>query len=223
MPREGPPHRAVPKRVGCSRLAGLGCPRRQIGSFAQLKQRRSSAHQLLMPLPLTFQMKDGRSALIRRAYPGDAAALIDHVNGVAAEEIFIQTERANKTEDQERDWISGFDGQSSILIVAVVDGRLVGAADFSKGQQAKNAHVAELGIALAKEVRGLGLGRAIMEVGIDWARSAQVRKLFLGVFSTNDRAIGLYRDLGFQEEGRLRGQVILRGTPADLLLMSRWL
>ena len=50
-----------------------------------------------------------------------------------------------------------------------------------------------------------------------------IRKLFLGVFSTNERAIALYGALGFEGEGRLRGQVILDGLSADLLLMSHWI
>jgi RimJ/RimL family protein N-acetyltransferase len=176
-----------------------------------------------MTLPRPFLLRDGRSALIRRADPKDAKELLAHVNAVAAEGVFVQTERVDKTLDQERAWISGFDGRSSLLIVAVVDGLLLGSADFRRGPQGKNAHVAELGIALGKMARGQGLGRAIMEEGIEWARSTGVRKLFLGVFSTNDRAIALYRSLGFEEEGRLKGQVILQGNPADLVLMSRWL
>ena len=47
--------------------------------------------------------------------------------------------------------------------------------------------------------------------------------MFLGVFSTNERAIALYGALGFEGEGRLRGQVILDGLSADLLLMSHWI
>ena len=176
-----------------------------------------------MPLPCNFALKDGRTALIRRARPGDAAALLAHVNEVAAEGVFLQTERVEKSVAEEEEWISGFDGVSKLLIVAVVDNTLVGGADIRRGPQVKNAHVAELGIALGKSVRGQGLGRAMMEAMLDWGRSAGIRKLFLGVFSTNERAIALYGALGFEVEGRLKGQVILDGLPADLLLMSRWI
>lgn len=168
-------------------------------------------------------MKDGRTALVRRANPGDAEALLTHVNAVAAEGVFLQSERVDKSVAEESEWISGFDGLSKLLLVAVVDRRLVGSADIRKGPQVKNSHVAELGIALGKDARGLGLGRAMMEAMIDWARLVGIRKLFLGVFSTNERAIGLYGALGFDLEGRLRGQVILDGVPADLVLMSRWI
>ena len=176
-----------------------------------------------MPLPCNFTLKDGRTALIRQANPGDAEGLLAHVNEITAEGIFLQTERVDKSAAEEMEWISGFDGLSKLLIVAEVDHRLVGSADIRRGPQVKNAHVAELGIALSKGARGQGLGRAIIEAMIDWARSVGIRKLFLGVFHTNERAIALYRVLGFEDEGRLRGQVILEGQPADLVLMSRWI
>jgi RimJ/RimL family protein N-acetyltransferase len=168
-------------------------------------------------------LKDGGKALIRQAAVEDAEQPLSLLNTVGHEEVYIQTEGVEKTLDQERDWINRFDGLSSILIIATLDGKLVGSADFRRGSQAKNAHVAELGIAIQKESRGQGLGRAMLEDGLSWARSVGVRKLFLGVFGTNERAVSLYRGLGFAEEGRLRGQVILRGVPDDLVLMSRWL
>lgn len=176
-----------------------------------------------MTLPRTCTLRDGASARIRRAGADDADALLRHVSAVAAEEVYLQTEKVEKSPAQEREWILGFDGRRGLLLVATLADRLVGSADFRRGEQAKNAHVAQLGIALQPEVRGQGLGRAMMEEGVEWARSVGIRKLFLGVFSTNERAIALYRSLGFEEEGRLRGQVLLRGVPADLLLMSRWL
>ncbi len=94
---------------------------------------------------------------------------------------------------------------------------------FQERPQVKNSHIAELGIAIKKGARGQGLGRAMLEDGIGWARTTGIHKLFLGVFETNDRAIALYRSLGFQEEARLKGQVVLRGKPADLVLMALWL
>ena len=176
-----------------------------------------------MPLSHDVTLKDGRRVTIRRAEPEDAPRLLAHVNSVGAEMVYIQTERVEKTVEEEQDWIKSFDGLSTLLLVATYEGKVVGSADVGRGAQTKNAHVAELGIALQKEARGQGLGRAMMEDMITWARSVRIRKLFLSVFGTNERAIALYRSLGFAEEGRLRGQVILRGAPDDVVLMSRWL
>lgn len=176
-----------------------------------------------MILPSQVTLRDSSVATLRPARADDADALLANVNDIGAEEVYLRTEKLAISVDEERAWIGGFDGRSSVLLVAEIGGKVVGAADAHRGAQVKNAHVAELGIALRKEARGLGLERALMETLVDWARAVGVRKLNLNVSRTNQRAIALYRRVGFEEEARLQGQVILQGVPVDLVIMSRWL
>jgi len=173
--------------------------------------------------PRYVTLKDGRAALIRFAEPRDAEAIIDHVNEVGAEQVYIMTERFSMSVGEEEDYLRNLDRRENLYLVALIDGRLVGSADVNRGRQSKNAHTASLGIAIRREARGLGLGRAMLEEMLRWAKSAGVRKLTLGVFATNESAIALYRQLGFKEEARLRGQVVLQGRPVDELLMALWL
>ncbi len=168
-------------------------------------------------------LRDGRRALIRRAEAHDARAVLDHVNAVAAEGIYLMTERLDLTPKEERAVFRRADGVSMLYLVAVVDGRIVGTATFARGRPSKSRHTASLGLALRRDTRGVGLGTAMMEAGTAWARSAGVRKLTLGVFATNRPALRLYRRLGLLPEGRLRGQVVLRGRFVDEILMARWL
>ena len=60
----------------------------------------------------------------------------------------------------------------------------------------------ELGMAVAREWRGRGVGSALLVAAIDWARERGLHKLSLGVFAHNAAAIALYRKFGFVEEGR---------------------
>ncbi|MCI4351368.1 MAG: GNAT family N-acetyltransferase [Thermoplasmata archaeon] len=173
--------------------------------------------------PTVVQLHDGRRVLLRRAKPADAAGMIAHANAVGAEGIYIMTERLDLSLREERAKIRAALGGSGLWIVAVAGDEIVGSADIARGRHRKSHHVGELGIALRKDHRGAGLGRAMMESMIAWARSAGIRKLSLSVFSSNRPARGLYRSLGFVREGRLRGHVILRRKPDDVLLMSRWL
>ena len=59
----------------------------------------------------------------------------------------------------------------------------------------------ELGMAVAREWRGRGVGSALLEAAIVWAREQGLHKLSLSVFPHNAAAIGLYRKFGFVEEG----------------------
>ena len=60
----------------------------------------------------------------------------------------------------------------------------------------------------------------MMEMAIDWGRAVGLAKLTLRVFPDNERAIGLYRSLGFQDEGLVRGEVRMPSGDRDLLLMG---
>jgi RimJ/RimL family protein N-acetyltransferase len=82
--------------------------------------------------------------------------------------------------------------------VAVADGEVVGElhvdpTPFGFG---------EVGMMVAAPWRGRGVGTALLVAAIDWARQRGLHKLSLGVFPGNERALALYRKLGFVEEGR---------------------
>jgi RimJ/RimL family protein N-acetyltransferase len=170
-----------------------------------------------------IRLKDGRSAVLRQAVPDDAAAITEFVNIVGAEGRFVLRERATWTLDEERRTLAGADGRFSIFFVAEISGRLSGLINLSRGRWVKDAHLAEFGISCLPECRGIGLGKALLRRGIEWARSVGVRKLTLEVFSTNEPAIGLYRRMGFVEEARLRGQYMIDEQPVEGVLMALWL
>ena len=65
----------------------------------------------------------------------------------------------------------------------------------------------EIGMAIAREWRGRGVGSALMAAAIEWARERGLHKLCLSVFPHNDAAIALYRKFGFVEEGRRVKQI----------------
>jgi hypothetical protein len=176
----------------------------------------------MIPPPQPVLLKDGRTVVLRPAAPTDAESLIAFVDGVGAEGVYITTEKMRYTVPEEREFIGKIDGHTALFLVATLDGALVGSMDLIRGSETKNAHTASVGIAIRKDLRGLGLGKAMMEAGIRWARSVGIHKLTLGVFATNERALALYRKLGFEEEGRLKGQVLLAGLPVDELRMALW-
>jgi RimJ/RimL family protein N-acetyltransferase len=82
--------------------------------------------------------------------------------------------------------------------VAVADGEIVG----SLSVETSRFGFGELGMAVAREWRGRGVGSALLAAAIAWARERGLHKLTLSVFPHNEAAIGLYRKHGFVEEGR---------------------
>lgn len=90
------------------------------------------------------------------------------------------------------------------------------------GPQLRRRHVMHLGISVAPEAQGQGVGRALMVAMIDYAdRWAQVLRLELQVYADNQRAIALYESLGFRHEGRHVGYALRDGRYVDSLSMAR--
>ena len=80
--------------------------------------------------------------------------------------------------------------------------------------------VADLGLMVAKTHRRLGIGRALLEQAVEWARGVGVTKLELHVFPHNEPAIRLYERFGFEREGFRRGHFRNGGQLIDAILMA---
>ena len=110
---------------------------------------------------------------------------------------------------------------NALTIIAEWRGEIVGYLTFTGGNRPRTRHAGEFGITVVQACQGVGLGRRLMELLIDWAqRGAIVRKINLLVRPDNRRAIALYESLGFAVEGRKRRDMIVDGEFHDAFLMG---
>ncbi len=101
-----------------------------------------------------------------------------------------------------------------------VDDALVGHLDLRGGALASECHRATLGIGIERPWRGQGLGRALCERAIGWARTQGLAWIDLGVFADNPVAEALYRKLGFVEIGRAVDRFRVDGRSLDDVVMA---
>jgi RimJ/RimL family protein N-acetyltransferase len=139
-------------------------------------------------------------AVVRRARDQDLDRLVSLFAEVAAEGRWIGAELPLDRERRRRHFSEAMHDERAILLVAEVDGRIVGQLDMELARYG----VADLGMLVAQGWRGQGLGTALLRAGIDWARDAGAHKVALQVWPHNRAAIALYEKLGFQHEGLLR-------------------
>lgn len=119
-----------------------------------------------------------------------------------------------------RKFIENLSGDDHLL-VAEVDGEVVGMAGIHL-KRGKARHSAGLGIMVRDDYQGRGIGRRLMESLLDLADNwLDLRRVELEVLADNDRAIQLYKSLGFEEEGVKRAAHIAHGEYKDLLMMAR--
>ena len=139
-------------------------------------------------------------AVVRRARDQDLDRLVELFAEVAAEGRWIGAELPLDRERRHRHFSEAMHDELAILLVAEVDGRIVGQLDMELARYG----VADLGMLVAPGWRGQGLGTALLRAGIAWARGAGAHKVALQVWPHNQAAIALYEKLGFQREGLLR-------------------
>lgn len=91
-----------------------------------------------------------------------------------------------------------------LYVVAENGAELAGHLMLDPMGMVRLAHVLRLSIVVYPNYQGQGLGKRLMQHGINWAQQDQrFDKIELNVRATNQRAIRLYQSLGFVEEGRL--------------------
>ncbi|MHB1909393.1 MAG: GNAT family N-acetyltransferase [Nitrososphaerales archaeon] len=171
--------------------------------------------------PKEYQSKDNRPVIVRRATPKDLSKYISNFAAVAKEGIYTGTEIVG--EAQKKRIADGLKDPRSLTIVANFGNEgIVGSLNLSPFRDLKKmAHVRLLGMIIIDGYRESGIGSALMDYGIKWARKQdEIEKISLSVFSTNKRAIGLYKKFGFKIEGRLERQFILKGKYADEIEMG---
>ena len=150
--------------------------------------------------------KDGREFTIRQPMEDDAEDIIVYskILFASTDQVLTTLEEYVITAQQERTWINNFnEDPNSVIFIAKMQHRMVGLLFFVGGSKKKNAHTGELGISVHPEFQGLSIGQQLMGSLIQWAQdNPAIEKIFLNVFATNQKAIRLYKYLGFKEEGR---------------------
>ena len=95
-----------------------------------------------------------------------------------------------------------------LYLVAEQDGVISGHLLLDPFPLASNSHICTLTVVVYPHWQARGIGRKLLNQAVEWARTApKVEKIELMVRATNERAIRLYRSLGFEEEGRIRRRV----------------
>jgi RimJ/RimL family protein N-acetyltransferase len=111
-------------------------------------------------------------------------------------------------------------GRDGARFAIEADGRFIGqCAIFNYNDYALTA---EIGITIGDEdYLGKGYGREALHALLHYGFVLRnIRKLFLTVNATNERAIRAYQSCGFVLEGRWRGQTWNDGRYVDLLCMG---
>jgi L-amino acid N-acyltransferase YncA len=123
--------------------------------------------------------------------------------------FFRQIVRAGETyaydpdmdeEQARRMWLVPPPGRAVVAVDS--DGTVLGTASMYANRGGRGAHVASASFMVDPGQGGRGVGRALGEDALSWARARGFRAIqFNAVVETNDRAVALWRSLGFTVVG----------------------
>lgn len=161
---------------------------------------------------------------VRPADPSDAEALTRLAEAVSAEPEgwLISSNGEWRSVGDERRYLKALRRYSNaaVFVAEHEDGEIIGRLSLARDTHPASAHVADIGLMVARDARSRGVGRALLEASVGWARGAGIRKLELHVFPWNEPAIRLYERSGFEREGYRKGHYQRAGEDVDAILMA---
>lgn len=164
---------------------------------------------------------------VREAKPDDAAQLNAHIRLMYAEgEHLITKPREFRIGVfRQRFWIAKRQSDPLQTCLVAYSGKtLVGMLESWTDKRARIRHVTTFAMSVNPEWQRQGIGKKLLEHFIEWvAQHKTLEKIELHVHSDNEAAKALYKQVGFEEEGRRRKAVRYENKGfVDDILMAYW-
>lgn len=170
---------------------------------------------------MVHSAKDGTLILLRYPSKNDSISLMNFINELVDEHAPIgANKKVNRKEEDEyiKKSIKEIKEKKSINFLAEIDKKIVGYIKIIR-LYGKSNHVGELGMFVKKDYRDKGIGELMIRQALKYAHKEGIKIVKLSVFANNNRAIHLYRKLGFKKVGLLKGALKDKGRYFDEIIM----
>lgn len=169
-------------------------------------------------------LRDGREVTIRKAERPDAPRMVEYLSVIGGESdnLTFGLNELEITIEKEEMIIESINSRdNSIMIIAEINGEIASMLSMNCGTRPRTSHVGEFGITVRKHFWNFGIGSAMIDYMIEWAKNTNiVRKVNLRVRSDNSKAIALYKKHGFREEGLATRDLYINGKFYDSIIMG---
>ncbi|MCD1277474.1 GNAT family N-acetyltransferase [Streptococcus sinensis] len=163
---------------------------------------------------------------LREAEQTDAETLIAFLNQVGAESDYMTLDEAGILMDEGQ--MASFiqhqtESENQLYLLALLDDEIAGLVSITADFHERIRHIGQVFIVVKKAFWNQGLGRILLAEALDWAENNSIlRRLELTVQVRNERAVHLYKELGFEIEGlQKRGAYLTEGIFLDVYLMGK--
>jgi ribosomal protein S18 acetylase RimI-like enzyme len=144
-------------------------------------------------------MKD---IVMRRAKSTDLDRVWELWQLVVAQKVYFPYDETYSRSDMEQSWIN----LKNAVVVAELDGKILGAYILKPNQPAYGAHIVNAAYMVDTDARGLGLGSKLCAHSVEIAKELGYRGMqFNLVVSTNEAGIRAWKANGFEIIGTIPG------------------
>jgi RimJ/RimL family protein N-acetyltransferase len=118
-------------------------------------------------------------------------------------------------------WINEIEQGAITSLLAIQDGKVVGCGTLVRDPHSWSPHVGEIRMVVSLDVRGQGVGRALLQETFAIALGAGLEKLSAQMTVDQRAAIALFESLGFRAEALLRDHVRdVGGKTHDIVVLG---
>ncbi len=172
-------------------------------------------------------LKNGNEAEFRKLEKKDAKAVLYYLIIVGNETTNLLIDEAGlgiSIEEEEQIIDRYYHHPISMMLGCFINDQLVGVSNLSAKDRNKIKHVASLGVSVLKAYWGNGIGKQLMVELIDHAKETKIIKVIhLDVRADNEKAIHLYKKLGFEQMGYFKKAFLIHGEYFDEIMMNLYL
>lgn len=160
---------------------------------------------------------------IRTAKPEDAEKLIQLIADAENSNFMLFGPGERKmTADQLEKRIEAVENEkTSAILLAELDGELLGYLFIIGNMPERARHAAYLAIGISGKSRGTGVGTKLFERLEDWAKETKISRLELTVMIHNRAGLSLYQKRGFKIEGIKKNSLLIDGKYIDEYYMAK--
>ncbi len=174
-------------------------------------------------------LKTGEKIIIRHLSKSDVEGVWNNFNEVVNEGIYLPVFFPVRSQIEKDSWYHNIKKEKETCIVAEnqnlkIPYNIIGQCEISNSNWDADLHVGNLGIIVKNKYRDLGIGANLIDVAIRESKKLNNKeKIILSCFSTNERALQLYKKLGFETIGVRKKQFYMDSKYYDEVLMEVWI
>lgn len=174
----------------------------------------------LQRYPKEIKLKDGSRSRLRPLRKDDEKGFHEFFLAVPEpERMFIK----HRVTDAAiiKNWCQNIDLGRNLPLLALMDGRIVGAATLHQQLGGWKRHIGRVSVLVLPQYRGRGLARALVSEIVDLARSLGLERVEAEFIGEQEAAIKMFALLGFSNLVRLEDYVKdMQAISHDYILMG---